>query len=151
MSTNIYAQGFLGRGTPCDDILPSQLARSPQLSGEKVLMLAILDSARCDLKSKLKHRWIAERWINGYPGALFSFEFCCDALGLEVESARQRLLDGASRPRIRRTRVNSVNRRAMVLHARDKKVHVMKGRNENDRNLSAAVAAGNHRNLLANI
>ena len=90
-------------------VLPEQFHRSESLSPERALLLALIASAGNDLQGykprTAMHRnarfWIEDR--RRYP---FSFEYCCEILGLDASAMRRGLL--ALPPRSGRPPMNRI-------------------------------------------
>jgi hypothetical protein len=115
---------FLERLAPASCILPSQATADRELSPEQLLILAIFEETVLDITGKTRQvikrreqsteanakryarkilyrtqkRWKdAQDWLDGKEkndGTFFTFEYCCEALGVQPEIARKNIMAG---------------------------------------------------------
>lgn len=92
---------------------PSQFydqQRQKGLSGEAALVFAILNQSIMDLATA-RHKKEALAWIIGSPG-VFSFDYCCECLGIEAGPMREHIL-GYHR-QVRRKERQPIQRRQQI-------------------------------------
>lgn len=99
------------RRASSDDILDDDpFSQHAECTGEMRLCAAMLLQARRDLRGRGVHqRRAARQWILSDDVTTYSFNFCCDVLGYDVERTR-RLLGGDAWRREPSTRLSIVRK-----------------------------------------